>query len=153
MGEAAIEAAARATRREPSTAAEKPTDPGRRESAVGICHRARSQLARRFGDGAVTSVDAIAARERCSVRKVNMTISLAFLAPDLVKAAIEGRLPRGTGMVRLCELPIEWSGQYRTLGLFRPLVPKSRTEAPFIRSPFPRKRDLVPETPEPKAGR
>ena len=29
----------------------------------------------------------------CSVRKVNMTISLAFLAPDLVKAAIEGRLP------------------------------------------------------------
>jgi hypothetical protein len=24
-----------------------------------------------------------------------MTISLAFLAPDLVKAAIEGRLPRG----------------------------------------------------------
>jgi hypothetical protein len=29
------------------------------------------------------------------VRKVNMTISLAFLAPDLVKAAIEGRLPRG----------------------------------------------------------
>ena len=27
------------------------------------------------------------------VRKVNMTISLAFLAPDLVKAAIDGRLP------------------------------------------------------------
>jgi hypothetical protein len=25
-----------------------------------------------------------------------MTISLAFLAPELVKAAIEGRLPRGT---------------------------------------------------------
>jgi hypothetical protein len=32
-------------------------------------------------------------REGCSVRKVNMTISLAFLAPDLVKAAIDGRLP------------------------------------------------------------
>jgi hypothetical protein len=30
-------------------------------------------------------------RDGCSVRKVNMTISLAFLAPDLVKAAIEGR--------------------------------------------------------------
>jgi hypothetical protein len=26
-----------------------------------------------------------------------MTISLAFLAPNLVKAAIEGRLPRGIG--------------------------------------------------------
>jgi hypothetical protein len=33
----------------------------------------------------------IAMRDGCSVRKVNMTISLAFLAPDLVKAAIEGR--------------------------------------------------------------
>ena len=27
------------------------------------------------------------------MRKVNMTISLAFLAPGLVKAAIDGRLP------------------------------------------------------------
>jgi hypothetical protein len=35
----------------------------------------------------------IAKREKCSVQKVTMTISLAFLAPDLVKAAIEGRLP------------------------------------------------------------
>jgi hypothetical protein len=25
-----------------------------------------------------------------------MTISLAFLAPDLVRAAVEGRLPRGS---------------------------------------------------------
>src|ERR1700676_1255429 len=30
-----------------------------------------------------------------SVRKVNMEISLAFIAPDLVRAAIEGRLPHG----------------------------------------------------------
>jgi hypothetical protein len=29
-----------------------------------------------------------------------MTISLAFLAPSLVKAAIEGRLPRGIGTRR-----------------------------------------------------
>ena len=66
---------------------------------------------------AVPDVDAIAARERCSVRKVNMTISLAFLAPDLVKAAIHGRLPRGIGIARLCDLPVEWSKQYRALGL------------------------------------
>ena len=32
--------------------------------------------------------------EQCSIRQVNMTISLAFLAPGLVQAAIEGRLPR-----------------------------------------------------------
>lgn len=34
-----------------------------------------------------------------------MTISLAWLAPDLVKAAVEGRLPRGMGIARLCDLP------------------------------------------------
>ncbi len=67
--------------------------------------------------GAITDIDAIAARERCSVRRINMTISLAFLAPDLVKAAIEGRLPRGIGIARLCDPPAEWSDQYRKLGL------------------------------------
>jgi hypothetical protein len=63
------------------------------------------------------TVKAIAQRESCSIRKVNMTISLAFLAPDLVKAAIDGRLPYGMGVTRLCELPAEWSRQYRALGL------------------------------------
>ena len=43
------------------------------------------------------------------VRKVNMTLSLAFLAPDLVKAAIDGRLPHGMGVARLADLPAEWS--------------------------------------------
>ena len=46
-----------------------------------------------------------------------MTISLAFLAPTLVKAAIEGRLPHGMGVARLSELPAEWSRQHRVLGL------------------------------------
>jgi hypothetical protein len=48
---------------------------------------------------------------------VNMTISLAFLAPDLVKAAIDGRLPHGMGVARLCDLPAEWSRQRQMLGL------------------------------------
>ena len=67
-----------------------------------------------------TNVESIATREGCSIRKVNMTVSLAFLAPDLVKAAIEGRLPHGMGVARLCELPAEWSRQYRTHGLTAP---------------------------------
>jgi len=65
----------------------------------------------------VATVETIAAREGCSVRKVNMTISLAFLAPGLVKAAIEGRLPYGMGVARLSDLPPEWPRQYRMLGL------------------------------------
>jgi site-specific DNA recombinase len=49
-----------------------------------------------------------------------MTISLAFLAPDLVQAAIDGRLPHGMGVSRLCELPAEWARQHRMLGLSAP---------------------------------
>jgi site-specific DNA recombinase len=67
--------------------------------------------------GTMTGVQQIAARDKCSIRQVNMTISLAFLAPDLVKAAVEGRLPRGVGVARLRDAPAEWSRQYAMLGL------------------------------------
>jgi DNA invertase Pin-like site-specific DNA recombinase len=63
------------------------------------------------------SAESIAKREGCSTRKVNMTISLSFLAPNLVKAAVEGRLPRGMGVARLCDMPTEWSRQHQVLGL------------------------------------
>jgi DNA invertase Pin-like site-specific DNA recombinase len=64
-----------------------------------------------------TSPQIIAHREGCSARKVTMTISLAFVSPALVKAALEGRLPRGIGVTRLCEMPAEWSRQHQALGL------------------------------------
>jgi len=67
--------------------------------------------------GRVTNVTELCAREKCSVRQVNMTISLAFLAPNLVKAAVEGRLPRGIGVERLRDPPTEWSRQFDALGL------------------------------------
>ena len=67
--------------------------------------------------GAVTSMEQIAAREKCSIRQVHMTISLAFLAPNLVQAAVEGRLPRGIGVARLRDAPAEWSRQHAMLGL------------------------------------
>jgi site-specific DNA recombinase len=51
------------------------------------------------------------------VRQVNMTISLAFLAPALVQAAVEERLPRGVGVANLRDAPAEWSRQYAMLGL------------------------------------
>jgi site-specific DNA recombinase len=63
------------------------------------------------------STESIAARERCSVRQVNMTLSLAFIAPRQVQAAIDGRLPRGMGITRLRELPPAWSRQEQLLGL------------------------------------
>ncbi len=70
--------------------------------------------------GAVANVQDLAAREECSKRHVNMTLSLAFLAPSLVKAAVEGRLPHGIGVARMLELPPGWARQYEILGLLPP---------------------------------
>jgi len=63
------------------------------------------------------TAETIARREGCSARKVTMTISLAFLSPALVKAALDGRLPRGVGVTRVCDMPAEWSRQHKALGL------------------------------------
>src|SRR5262249_59007323 len=70
--------------------------------------------------GAVGTAQDLAARENCSKRHVNMTLSLAFLAPSLVKAAVEGRLPHGIGVARMLELPPGWARQYQILGLAPP---------------------------------
>src|SRR5260370_18865526 len=63
------------------------------------------------------TVEAIGAREGKGERSIRMILSLAFLAPDLVTAAIEGRLPRGFGVKRLIDSPLLWADQWRGLGL------------------------------------
>jgi hypothetical protein len=70
-----------------------------------------------LSSGAVTDAHQLAKRERCTVRQVNLTLSLAFLAPQLVKAAVEGRLPRGINLERLRDPHVEWSRQFQDLGL------------------------------------
>jgi len=64
-----------------------------------------------------TSLGTLAARVGRSERSIRMTLSLAFLAPDLTKAATEGRLPRRFGIKRLIDPPMLWSEQWRILGL------------------------------------
>ena len=59
----------------------------------------------------------LAKREHCTMRQINLTLSLAFLAPQLVKAAVEGRLPRGINIERLRDPDAEWSKQFQDLGL------------------------------------
>jgi hypothetical protein len=88
-----------------------------RATLVASIARGRRWLDDEIVAGTVSSVEQIAARDKCSIRQVNMTISLAFLAPNLVKAAVEGRLPRGIGVARLRDAPAEWSCQYAMLGL------------------------------------
>jgi site-specific DNA recombinase len=67
--------------------------------------------------GSVTDAGQLAKRERCTVRQVNLSLSLAFLAPQLVTAAVEGRLPRGINIQRLRDPHAEWSRQFEELGL------------------------------------
>ena len=94
----------------------RPERPERRLRLVSSIARGRRWLDEIIS-GSVTDPEQIALRERCSVRHVNMTISLAFLAPKLLRAAVEGRLPRGINIERLRDAPAEWSRQFEVLGL------------------------------------
>jgi len=94
----------------------RPERPERRLRLVNAIARGRRWL-HEIVSGSVIDAEQIALRERCSVRHVNMTISLAFLAPKLVRAAVEGRLPRGINIERLRDAPAEWSRQLEALGL------------------------------------
>jgi DNA invertase Pin-like site-specific DNA recombinase len=94
----------------------RPTRIERRARLVNAIARGRRWLDE-IVSGSATNIEQIATRQKCSVRQVNMTVSLAFLAPDLVKAAVEGRLPRGIGVERLRDAPAEWSRQFEALGL------------------------------------
>ena len=94
----------------------RPTRIERRARLVSAIARGRRWLDE-IVSGSVTDIKQIASRQKCSVRQVNLTISLAFLAPDLVRATVEGRLPRGIGVERLRDAPPEWSRQFEALGL------------------------------------
>jgi site-specific DNA recombinase len=61
-------------------------------------------------------LESIASQEGKSERSIRMTLSLAFLAQGIVKAAVEGHLPRGFGLERLVDLPT-WPDQWRALRL------------------------------------
>lgn len=52
-----------------------------------------------------------------SERSARSTTNLALLAPDIVEAAIEGRLPRGITVTQMTDLPPCWTEQRRSLGL------------------------------------
>jgi len=84
--------------------------------ALGDAHRWLDELTRHPDDTTAT----IAIREDKTERSIRMTLSLAFVAPPLVAAAIEGRLPRGFGVKRLMDLPMVWPQQWTALGLAPP---------------------------------
>jgi site-specific DNA recombinase len=84
--------------------------------ALGDAHRWLDEL---LSDPRQT-LASLASREGKTERSIRMTLSLAFLGPDIVKAVVEGRLPRGFGLKRLVDLPMAWPDQWQALGLQAP---------------------------------
>jgi hypothetical protein len=66
------------------------------------------------------SIDAIASRHGKTERWVRKHLTLAFLDPKFVEAAVDGVLPRGYGLSRFFDLPADWNEQWRVLGLRNP---------------------------------
>jgi hypothetical protein len=90
------------------------------ETPISVARFAAIAKSRHWLDEVIVgtvAIQQIAHREKCSIRQVNRMITLAFLAPSLVQAAIDGRLPRGIGIESLRECPSEWHEQHRKLGL------------------------------------
>ena len=94
----------------------RPDRPERRLRLINAIARGRRWLDE-IMTGSITDAGQLAKRERCTVRQINMTLSLAFLAPALVKAAVEGRLPRGINIERLRDPDPNWARQFQELGL------------------------------------
>jgi hypothetical protein len=79
-------------------------------------------LGRRWLDETLrgAAIDEIATRERCTSRHVTNTISVAFLAPEIVRAVIDARLPHGISTRAIGEPDLEWSRQWMALGISAP---------------------------------
>ena len=91
-------------------------------------------LGRRWLDelvsGAAGDTETLARRENRSKRSIHMHISLAFVAPNIVEALIEGKLPRGIGITKLVNLPPNWTDQRAALGLAQRFRAEAETSRP-----------------------
>jgi hypothetical protein len=92
----------------------RPDRAERRVRLINAIARARRWLDE-IMTGSLTDAEQLAKRERCTVRQINLTLSLAFLASTLVKAAVEGRLPRGMNIERLRDPDPNWAKQFQNL--------------------------------------
>ena len=68
-----------------------------------------------LASGRICDTWEIATQEGCSERSIRMTLNLAFLNPVIVRAAVGGALPFGTGHSRLTALPPDWEQQMEGL--------------------------------------
>jgi hypothetical protein len=87
-----------------------------REKLLATIARGRNWVKEILSDQAAR-IELIAAREGLPERSARSILSLAFLAPDIVKATVTGTLPRGFSVSRLIDLPANWAEQRSALGL------------------------------------
>lgn len=72
-----------------------------------------------LSSGKITTISEIAERENTDKRYVSHIIHLAFLAPEITEAIIEGSQPADLSvhkLIKTIELPIHWQQQKQTLG-------------------------------------
>jgi site-specific DNA recombinase len=71
-----------------------------------------------LAQGRAASVRDLARRSNRDTSEVSRTLSLAFLAPDIVRAILEGRHPRDLTphQLKRAALPVRWADQRRLLG-------------------------------------
>ena len=71
-----------------------------------------------LSSGDLSSVRSIAQRDGVHETEVTRALPLAFLAPAIVEAVLDGRQPEGltaTRLKRLSSLPVDWDDQCRRL--------------------------------------
>ncbi len=74
----------------------------------------------RLFTGAAPSTSAIAKEEGVAERYVSRILRLAFLAPDIVEAILDGYQPTDLELERLMKgIPVSWNEQRRALGVSR----------------------------------
>lgn len=88
-----------------------------RQRARDPCRRPRNLPSLAGSSSFCLRLETLVVREGRTHRSIRMSLSLAFLDPNIVVAAVEGRQPRGCGLKRLVDPPMAWPDQWQSLGL------------------------------------
>ena len=91
----------------------EPTAARQNEKLIADLVQARQWFAD-LSTGKAPSIAALSKRSKCSAANVSRKITLAFLAPDIVKSIVQGTQPLDLTVEKLrraCPLPASWDDQ------------------------------------------
>jgi site-specific DNA recombinase len=99
-----------------SQAAVRPIQAAARATLLTRIAQGRLWL-RQLVEGEFSSIEELARLDEVTPRQVAATLSLAFLSPTIVAAAIKGRLPDGVGAAQFRDAHPDWQRQLVQAGL------------------------------------